>query len=153
MSHVREKKTTVLDVLIIEDNPGDVRLVRDTLRGVNGALRLHEVTDGVDAMAFLRREGAYQAMPRPKLILMDLTLPKLDGREVLGLIKGDEGLKTIPIIILTSSTDEADIRQCYELQANCYLSKPGEIQEFENVIKSVNDFWLMKVKFMSAVRD
>ena len=103
-------------------------------------------TDGVEAMAFLRREGATLNAPRPDLILLDLNLPKMDGREVLAHIKEDDSLKTIPTVILTTSEAEADIVKSYQLQANCYLSKPVQLDAFESLVKSINDFWLTKVK-------
>ena len=103
-------------------------------------------TDGVEAMAFLRREGAHADAPRPDLILLDLNLPKMDGREVLAQIKEDDSLKTIPTVILTTSDAEADIAKSYQLQANCYLTKPVQLEEFEALVKSINDFWLTKVK-------
>ena len=106
---------------------------------------LHVASDGVEAMAFLRREGAYAHAPRPDLILLDLNLPKMDGREVLAHIKEDDSLKTIPTVILTTSEAEADIVKSYQLQANCYLSKPVQLDGFESLVKSINDFWLTKV--------
>ena len=135
-----------LDVLLVEDNPGDVRLTRETFRDANGSIRLHLAADGVEAMAFLRREGPDALAPRPVLILLDLNLPKMDGREVLAEVKADIDLKTIPIVILTTSDAESDITRCYELQANCYLTKPVRLEDFENLVKSVNDFWLIRVK-------
>jgi chemotaxis family two-component system response regulator Rcp1 len=139
-----------LNVLLVEDNPGDVRLTLETFRDANQSVRLHLAANGVDAMAFLRREGSNALAPRPVLILLDLNLPKMDGREVLAEVKGDIDLKTIPIIILTTSDAESDITRSYQLQANCYLTKPVRLQEFENLVKSVNDFWLTKVKLMNV---
>ena len=135
-----------LDVLLVEDNPGDARLTRETFRDANRSIRLHLAADGVEAMAFLRREGPDALAPRPVLILLDLNLPKMDGREVLAEVKADIDLKTIPIVILTTSDAESDITRCYELQANCYLTKPVRLEDFENLVKSVNDFWLIRVK-------
>jgi two-component system, chemotaxis family, response regulator Rcp1 len=135
-----------IEVLLVEDSPGDVRLTREAFRDANKAIRLHVAVDGVEAMAFLRRTGAHADAPRPDLILLDLNLPKMDGREVLAQIKEDEDLKTIPTVILTTSAAEADIVRSYQLQANCYLSKPVQLDEFEAVVKSINDFWLTKVK-------
>jgi CheY-like chemotaxis protein len=103
-------------------------------------------SDGVEAMAFLRREGAHVDAPRPDLILLDLNLPKMDGREVLAHIKDDESLRLIPTVILTTSDSEADVVKSYQLQANCYLSKPVQLDAFESLVKSINDFWLTKVK-------
>jgi two-component system, chemotaxis family, response regulator Rcp1 len=135
-----------IDVLLVEDSPGDVRLTQEAFREANGAIRLHVATDGVEAMTFLRREGVQANAPRPDLILLDLNLPRMDGREVLAHIKEDEGLKTIPTVILTTSVAEADILMSYELQANCYLSKPVQLPAFEALVKSINDFWLTQVR-------
>ena len=107
---------------------------------------MHVVANGVAAMAFLRREGSHSGAPRPHFILLDLNLPKMDGREVLACIKGDDDLKTIPTIILTTSADEMDILKCYQLQANCYLNKPAELDEFETIVKTISDFWLTRAK-------
>jgi chemotaxis family two-component system response regulator Rcp1 len=137
-----------IQVLLVEDSPGDVRLTQEAFREANPSVVLHVATDGVEAMAFLRREGAHFNAPRPDLILLDLNLPKMDGREVLALIKEDEGLKTIPTVILTTSDAEADIVKSYELRANCYLSKPVQLEAFEDLVKSINDFWLKKVKLL-----
>jgi len=137
---------TPIEVLLVEDSPGDVRLTREAFREANSSIRLHVATDGVEAMAFLRRQAPYEKVPRPDLILLDLNLPKMDGREVLTLIKGDDSLKLIPTVILTTSDSEADILKSYELRANCYLSKPVQLDAFESLVKSINDFWLTKVK-------
>src|ERR1700733_11475967 len=138
-----------LNVLLVEDNPGDVRLTLETFRDANKSVRLHLAANGVEAMAFLRREGPHAMAPRPVLILLDLNLPKMDGREGLVEVKGDIDLKTIPIVILTTSDTESDITRSYQLQANCYLTKPVRLEEFENLVRSVNDFWLTKVKLMN----
>ena len=135
-----------IEVLLVEDSAGDVRLTQEAFRDANRSVRLHVATDGVEAMAFLRHQGAHAAAPRPDLILLDLNLPRMDGREVLAHIKRDESLKTIPTIILTTSEAEADIAKSYQLQANCYLSKPVQLDQFETLVKSINDFWLTKVK-------
>jgi chemotaxis family two-component system response regulator Rcp1 len=135
-----------IEVLLVEDNPGDVRLTQETFRDANSSIRLHVASDGVDAMAFLRHEGGHIHAPRPDLILLDLNLPKMDGREVLAHIKVDDSLKMIPTVILTTSEAEVDILKSYQLQANCYLSKPVQLEAFESVVKSINDFWLTKVK-------
>ena len=135
-----------IEVLLVEDSPGDVRLTQEAFRDANRSVRLHVAFDGVEAMAFLRREGVHLSAARPDLILLDLNLPKMDGREVLALIKTDEDLKTIPIVILTTSDAETDIVNSYQLQANCYLSKPVQFDAFEDIVKSINDFWLKKVK-------
>jgi len=135
-----------IHVLLVEDSPGDVRLTQEAFRDANRSIQLHVAADGVEAMAFLRHQGEHVDAPRPDLILLDLNLPKMDGREVLAQVKEDDDLKMIPTIILTTSDAEADIVKSYELQANCYLSKPGQLEEFENLVKSINDFWLVKVK-------
>jgi two-component system, chemotaxis family, response regulator Rcp1 len=137
---------TPIDVLLVEDSPGDVRLTQEALADANRAIRLHVAFDGIEAMSFLRREGKNAAAPRPKLILLDLNLPRMDGREVLSQIKADAALKTIPTIILTTSEAERDVLQSYQLQANCFLSKPVQLDEFESLVKSINDFWLTKAK-------
>jgi chemotaxis family two-component system response regulator Rcp1 len=135
-----------IEVLLVEDSPGDVRLTQEAFRDANQSVHLHVVSDGVEAMAFLRREQPHRDAPRPDLILLDLNLPKMDGREVLAQIKADDSLKTIPTVILTTSESEADIVKSYQLQANCYLSKPVQLDAFESLVKSINDFWLTKVK-------
>jgi CheY-like chemotaxis protein len=141
------KEGTPLEVLLVEDSAGDVRLTQEALRDANRALHLHVAADGVEAMAFLRREGPeYLEAPRPDLILLDLNLPKMDGREVLAQIKATDNLKTIPVIILTTSQSDVDILKSYELRANCYLSKPVQLDAFEGLVKSINDFWLTKTK-------
>ena len=135
-----------VEVLLVEDSPGDVRLTRDAFRETNESIRLHVAVDGVEAMDFLKKRGLFVDSPRPDFILLDLNIPKMDGREVLAQIKKDNDLKTIPTIILTTSDSEADIRKSYELQANCYLNKPVQLDDFESVVKSINDFWTTKVK-------
>jgi len=135
-----------IEVLLVEDSPGDVRLTREAFREANGAIHLNVAYDGVEAMAFLRKTGKHVDAPRPDLILLDLNLPKMDGREVLAHIKDDESLRLIPTVILTTSDAEADIAKSYQLQANCYLSKPVQLDAFESLVKSINDFWLVKVK-------
>ena len=133
-----------LEVLLVEDSPGDVRLMREAFREAGTAINLHVVTDGVEAMTFLRQQGAHAASPRPDIILLDLNLPRMDGREVLSQIKEDDGLKTIPTVILTASDAEADIVRSYEVHANCYLNKPVQLNEFDALVKSIRDFWLTK---------
>jgi len=141
-----EGASATREVLLVEDSPGDVRLTQEAFRDANKAINLHVVFDGVEAMAFLRREGAYVDAPRPELILLDLNLPKMDGREVLAKVKADASLKMIPTVILTTSEAEADIVKSYELQANCYLTKPAQWDAFESLVRSINDFWLTRVK-------
>ncbi len=135
-----------IEVLLVEDSPGDVRLTQEAFHQANLSVHLHVATDGAEAMAFLRQEGRYADAPRPDLTLLDLNLPKMDGREVLALIKEDKSLKTIPTVILTTSGAEEDIMKSYQLHANCYFTKPVQLDEFENLVKSINDFWLTKVK-------
>ena len=135
-----------IEVLLVEDSPGDVRLTQEAFRDANIAIHLHVAADGVEAMSFLRRQDEHANAPRPDLILLDLNLPRMDGREVLAHIKEDENLKTIPTVILTTSEAEADIVKSYELQANCYLSKPVQLDAFESLVKSINDFWLTRAK-------
>jgi CheY-like chemotaxis protein len=136
-----------LDVLLVEDSPGDVRLTREIFDAANKGIRLHVVPDGVEAMAFLKREGTYADAPRPDLILLDLNLPRMDGREVLMRIKQDAVLKSITTMILTTSDAEADITQSYNLQANCFLTKPAQLEEFERLVRNISDFWLTRVIF------
>jgi two-component system, chemotaxis family, response regulator Rcp1 len=136
-----------IEVLLVEDSAGDVRLTQEAFREVNTVIDLQVVCDGVEAMALLRREGKHSHAPRPDLILLDLNLPKMDGREVLAQIKQDASLKAIPTIILTSSEAEADIIKSYQLHANCYLSKPVRLEEFESLVKCINDFWLTRVRY------
>ena len=135
-----------LEVLLVEDSPGDVRLTQEAFRDAGTRINLHVATDGVAAMTFLRRQGPHGEAARPDFILLDLNLPKMDGREVLAHIKEDDGLKTIPTIILTTSEAEADILKSYQLQANCYLNKPVQLEAFETVVKTINDFWLTMAK-------
>jgi chemotaxis family two-component system response regulator Rcp1 len=143
---VLEQERAHMEVLLVEDSPGDVRLTQEAFRDANMSIHLHVASDGVEAMAFLRHEGAHGDAPRPELILLELNLPRMDGREVLAQIKGDRSLKTIPTVILTTSESEADIVKSYQLQANCYLSKPVQLEAFEKLVGSINDFWLTKVK-------
>jgi two-component system, chemotaxis family, response regulator Rcp1 len=138
------------EVLLVEDNPGDARLVREAMRAANPSIRLCLTYDGVMAMTFLKREGAYVRAPRPKLILLDLNLPRMNGREVLSRIKSDESLKSIPTIVLTTSDAEADIAQSYQLNANCYLRKPVRLEAFESLMKNVVDLWLPNVSLPLA---
>ena len=140
-------------VLLVEDSPGDVRLTQEAFREANDAVTLHVAWDGVEAMDFLKNQGKHRDAPRPDLVLLDLNLPKMDGREVLLHIKEDDTLKAIPTAILTTSAAEADVAISYRLQANCYLSKPVQLEEFENLVKSINDFWLTKVKLPSKAED
>jgi CheY-like chemotaxis protein len=135
---------------MVEDNPGDARLAQEIFRDANDRIRLHVAADGVEAMDFLGQLGAHAGAPRPDLIHLDLNLPRMDGREVLARVKADEGLKTSPVIILTSYEAQADISTSYCLQANCYLSKPGQLEEFERLITCINEFWLTIVKLPNS---
>jgi chemotaxis family two-component system response regulator Rcp1 len=145
-----ETQTRRMEVLLCEDSPGDVRLTREAFREANRAVNLHVVTDGVEAIAFLKHERDYLFCPRPDLILLDLNMPKMDGREVLAYIKTDSYLRTIPVLILTTSHSEADITKTYQLAANCYLTKPVGLEDFEDLVKSINDFWLSQAKLPKA---
>jgi CheY-like chemotaxis protein len=139
-------------VLLVEDSPGDVRLTQEAFRDANASIILHVAADGVEAMAFLRHEGEYGAAPRPDLILLDLNMPKKDGREVLAEIKADPDLKGIPTVILTTSQSETDVVKSYQLQANVYLCKPVRLEDFENLVKSINDFWLVTARLPHRVK-
>ena len=140
-----EPEVRCINVLLVEDDPGDVLMTREAFDEYLHN-RLDVVTDGAAAMTYLRKEPPYADTPRPDLILLDLNLPKMDGREVLSRIKKDASLRTIPTVILTTSQAEADVAKSYQLQANCYLNKPVPLDEFESLVRSINDFWLVKVK-------
>jgi CheY-like chemotaxis protein len=131
-----------IEILLVEDNPGDVRLIIEGLNEGKVRNNLHVARDGVEALEFLRRQGRFADAVRPDLILLDLNLPRMDGREVLAEVKSDPLLKTIPIVVLTTSRAERDILNSYELQANCYITKPVDLEQFLNVIRSIEDFWL-----------
>jgi CheY-like chemotaxis protein len=135
-----------VEVLLVEDNPGDVRLTREALKEGKIRNNLHVARDGVEALAFLRRQGEHAGAPRPDLILLDLNLPRKDGREVLTEIKEDASLRQIPVVVLTSSQAEEDIVRAYDLHANCYISKPVDLDQFINVVRSIEDFWFTVVK-------
>jgi two-component system, chemotaxis family, response regulator Rcp1 len=141
------RKDMPVEVLLVEDSPGDVRLTQEAFREAHASIHLHVAADGVEAMEFLKRAGVHVDAPRPDFILLDLNLPRMDGREVLALIKADASLKTIPVVILTTSAAEADVLKSYQLQANCYLVKPVQLEAFVTLVKSINDFWLTKAKF------
>jgi two-component system, chemotaxis family, response regulator Rcp1 len=135
-----------IEVLLVEDSPGDVRLTREAFKDAKVHINLNVASDGTEAMAFLRREGKHANVPRPDMILLDLNLPKKDGREVLAEIKEDTTLKSIPVVILTTSASEADILRSYQLHANCYITKPVGLDGFLAVVKSIDSFWLSVVK-------
>jgi chemotaxis family two-component system response regulator Rcp1 len=134
-----------IEILMVEDNPGDVRLTMEALKEAKVRNNLHTVEDGVEALAFLRREGRYAEAPRPDLVLLDLNLPKMNGREVLAEIKEDPELRRIPVVILTVSQAEQDIVKSYNLHANCYITKPVDLDQFLEVVKSIENFWLTVV--------
>jgi CheY-like chemotaxis protein len=131
-----------VEILLVEDNPGDVRLTKEALKEAKVLNRLTVVQDGIEALALLRRQGQYANAPRPHLILLDLNLPKKDGREVLAEIKADDNLRRIPVVILTTSQAEQDVFKSYHLHANCYITKPVDLQQFITVVKSIEEFWL-----------
>jgi chemotaxis family two-component system response regulator Rcp1 len=135
-----------VEILLVEDNPADVRLTREALNSDRLWNNLSVTKDGVEAMAYLRRQGRFAAAPRPDLILLDLNLPKKDGREVLAEIKADPNLMRIPVVVLTTSDAEEDIVKTYGLHANCYITKPVDLRQFMKVVKSIEDFWLAIVK-------
>jgi chemotaxis family two-component system response regulator Rcp1 len=135
-----------IEILLVEDNPGDVRLTLEVFKEARMQNNLHVAIDGVEALSFLHREGKYVAAPRPDLILLDLNLPKKDGREVLAEIKTDESLKRIPVVALTTSRSEEDILKTYNLHVNCYIIKPVDFEQFMSVIKGIEGFWLTIVK-------
>jgi len=135
-----------VEILLVEDSPGDVKLTQEALRDAEVPNILHVARDGEEAMRFLRREGEFAEKPRPDLILLDLNMPRMDGREVLGHIKADAELRRIPVIILTTSQSEDDIAEAYSLAANCYVAKPVDLDEFLDVVRAIDDFWLTLVK-------
>ncbi len=139
-----------IEILLVEDNPGDVRLAREALRDAKVRNALYVAEDGVDALAFLRREPPHQSAPRPDLVLLDLNLPRMDGREVLATIKADPDLCTIPVVVLTTSSAEQDILKSYQLHSNCYITKPVDLDQFIDVVHSIQDFWLTVVKLPGA---
>src|SRR6266849_5828647 len=134
-----------VDIRLVEDNPGDARLMKEALTEVKIGNRLHLVANGVEALAYLRRQDPFADAGRPDLILLDLNLPGKDGREVLAEIKGDQDLRRIPVVILSTSRAEADIARAYDLQANAYVTKPLDIEQFITVVKSIENFWLTTV--------
>ncbi len=135
-----------IEILLVEDNPGDIRLTREVMKEGKVLNQLNVVMDGVEAMAYLRNEGKDKDVTRPDLLLLDLNLPRKNGREVLKEIKEDPDLKRIPVVVLTISRDEQDILRSYDLHANCYITKPVDLQQFISVVKAIEDFWLTVVK-------
>lgn len=135
-----------IEILLVEDSPGDIRLTKEALRSSKLRNNLSVVEDGVEALEFLRREGRYSDVLRPDIILLDLNLPRKDGREVLEEIKRDENLKRIPVVILTTSNSEHDILASYNLYANCYITKPVDLEQFMTIVKNIENFWFTIVK-------
>jgi CheY-like chemotaxis protein len=144
------EKAAAVEILLVEDNPGDVRLTQEALKEGKVYNNLHWAKDGVEALEFLRREGRHSGAPRPDIILLDLNLPKKDGREVLSVIKGDERFKQIPVVVLTTSKAEEDVLRSYELHANCYITKPVDLDKFIQVVHSIDRFWLTVVTLPPA---
>ena len=134
-----------IEILLVEDNPGDVRLTKEALKEGKVYNNLHWAKDGLEALEFLRRQGIHAKAPRPDIILLDLNLPKKDGREVLSVIKSDDRLKHIPVVVLTTSKAEEDVLRSYELHANCYVTKPVDLEKFIVVVQSIDRFWLTVV--------
>lgn len=145
MTKIHREACRPIEILMVEDNPGDVRLTVEALKEAKVRNNLCTVGDGVEALAFLRREGRHAEAPRPDLILLDLNLPKMNGREVLAEIKEDPNLRRIPVVILTVSQAEQDIVKSYNLHANCYITKPVDLDQFLEVVKSIENFWLTVV--------
>lgn len=141
-----------IEILLVEDNPADVRLTQEALKEGKVRNNLFVARDGVEAIEFLRRQGPHANATKPDLILLDLNLPRKDGREVLAEIKNDDTLRTIPVVVLTTSSAEADILKSYNLHANCYITKPVDLEQFVQVIKSIDDFWLTVVRLPSEKR-
>jgi CheY-like chemotaxis protein len=143
------KVNTPIEILLVEDNPGDVRLTQEVLKDGRICNTLKVVGDGVEALAYLRQEGIYADAKRPDLVLLDLNLPKKDGREVLAEVKGSCELRTIPVVVLTTSSAEIDVVKAYDLHANCYITKPVDLDQFVKVVRSIEDFWLAIVRLPS----
>jgi CheY-like chemotaxis protein len=141
--------TKPIEVLLVEDNPGDAQLTRIALSDGKMCINLSLTEDGVDALAFLRKQGEYANAPRPDLILLDLNLPRKDGREVLAEIKADPSLRRIPVVVLTTSQSDTDILQAYELAANCFITKPVDFDQFVKIVQTIEDFWFTVVKLPS----
>lgn len=152
MSSTEKGKSAVMDILLVEDNPGDVRLTREALRECRAASCLHTARDGVEALAFLRKEGTHAGAPVPHLILLDLNLPRKDGHEVLRELKADPLLRHIPVIVLTTSVADVDIARAYDAHANCYVSKPATLEEFERLVQLIDDFWCNSVIYSGGRR-
>jgi CheY-like chemotaxis protein len=145
-----ELSMEAIDILLVEDNPGDIRLTQEALKESKMRNRLNIVNDGVEALDFLRRKAPYENAPRPDIILLDLNLPRKDGRAVLEEIKADADLRRIPVVILTTSDDEHDILRSYDLHANCYITKPLDLNQFASIVKTIENFWFQIVKLPPA---
>jgi chemotaxis family two-component system response regulator Rcp1 len=145
MQEITKEACRPIEILMVEDNPGDVRLTVEALKEGKIRNNFHTVEDGVEALAFLRHQGPYASAPRPDIVLLDLNLPKKNGREVLAEIKEDPDLRRIPVVILTVSQAEQDILKSYNLHANCYITKPVDLDQFLEVVKSIENFWLTVV--------
>jgi len=141
-----ENVRQLVEILLVEDNPGDIRLTQETLKESKFLNKMNVVVDGIEAMAYLRHEGKYGAAVRPDLILLDLNLPKKDGRQVLAEIKADEHLRRIPVVVLTTSSAQQDILKTYDLHANCYITKPVNLDQFSAVVRAIEAFWFTIVK-------
>jgi CheY-like chemotaxis protein len=141
-----QERNKLIEILMVEDNPADVRLTREAFKDAKMLNSMHVAVDGEEAMEFLRRAGKFKTAPRPDLILLDLNLPKKDGREVLAEIKNDPELKRIPVVVLTTSEDERDIFKAYDLHVNAYITKPVDLDQFMKIVEAVEDFWLSVVK-------
>lgn len=135
-----------IEILLVEDSPGDIRLTRETLRDAKVANRLHVVTDGIEAMLFLHKQGAHEKVPSPDLVLLDLNLPRKDGLEVLAEMKSDAVLRRIPVVVLTTSQAEQDVVRSYNLHANCFVSKPVDLDQFSRIVQSIENFWFTVVR-------
>ena len=140
-----QNNTEPIEILLVEDNPGDARLTLEAMREAKVRNRIHVAEDGVEAMEFLRRQGRFGDAPRPDLILLDLNLPRKDGREVLAEVKADPDLKRIPVVILTTSRDEEDVLRAYDLHANCYVTKPVDLEQFMKIVSQIDEFWVKVV--------
>lgn len=146
---MRGKADRPIEILLVEDNPGDVRLIEEAARDARLCVALNVATDGVQAIAYLLREGRYASARRPALVILDLNLPRKDGREVLAEIKGNEQLRRIPVVVLTSSAEEVEITRAYDLHANCYITKPVDYFRFMEIIERIKEFWLTIVELPS----
>lgn len=147
---MKKDRGVPIEILLVEDNAADVRLTREALKDAKVRNQLHVAADGVEAMAFLRREGCHAGAPRPDLVLLDLNLPKKDGREVLDEIKQDAGLQNIPVVILSTSRAEEDVLRSYQLRANAFVTKPVDLEQFLEVVRSIESFWLEIVRLPGA---